>query len=123
MKYKDENHDKYDRKLGKITDVKFGNGGYQDAQFGLTLTLESKSGTGCGVFVCGGWNYSHIKHDSYCKWTEEDRTNGMAEMCREICRILHDAKVDTVDKLLGKPVEFATESFTLKSWRILEEVL
>lgn len=122
MKYKAADHDKYTKKLGKITEVKFGFGGYQDAQFGLSLLFEC-NGIGCGTFVCGGWNYSSIQHDSLCKWTEDDRDKGMAEMCKDICRILSAAKVDTVEELLGKPVEIATEGFTLKSWRILEEVL
>jgi hypothetical protein len=42
---------------------------------------------------------------------------------RYVSKLLKEAKVDSVDKLKGKPVEVTFEGNTLKSWRILTEVL
>jgi hypothetical protein len=42
---------------------------------------------------------------------------------RYISSLLKDAKVDSVDKLKGKPVEVTLDGNQLKSWRILTEVL
>ena len=111
------------KELMKITSVSFGAGGYQDVQFGLSLNFESKGGSCCGDFISGGWDYSHITPDKSSKWTEKDRTESMAKMCKTISEILHSAKVRDVSELKGKPVEVIFESMMLTSWRILEEVL
>lgn len=42
--------------LGKITRVSFGLGGYQDIQFGLSVTLEGQ-GIGTNAFIGG-----NLKH-------------------------------------------------------------
>lgn len=123
MEYKSKNHDKYEKELGKISLVSIGMGGYQDAMFGLSLSFALK-GSGCGDFVSGGWAYGVVDPDSpYCKWDESDREKSMAQMCKTVCQILRDAKVDKVSDLKGKPIEIARDGYEVKSWRILEEVL
>lgn len=109
------------KELGKIENVRFGFGGYQDAMFGLSLTF---SGAGWGIcdFVSGGWQ-SSIEGGGNCKWTEHDRNITRAAMVERIDKILTDAKVDSVDELKGKPVEVTFDGMTLKEWRILKEVL
>lgn len=123
--YKKLNHDSlpsdHTKELMKISNVSFGSGGYQDAQFGLFLDFSSKS-SGVSACIVGGWNYS-IKVDKYTQWTEEDRSRDMAKMCRTISQILSDAKVSSVDKLKGIPVEVVFQHRTIQSFRILEEVL
>lgn len=109
------------KEFGKITNVVFGYGGYQDAQFGLSLSFEGK-GWGCGTFIAGGWSLD-ITADEYAKWTEEDRIRTMGEMVLKVNVIMQKAKVHDVTKLLNKPVEVTFESNTLKDWRIFEEVL
>ena len=42
---------------------------------------------------------------------------------QKISKLLQIAKVKEIIKLKGKPVEIEFESNTLKSWRILTEVL
>ena len=42
---------------------------------------------------------------------------------RYLSKLLNDAKVDSVDKLKGIPVEVTLEDNTLKEWRVLTEVL
>lgn len=108
--------------LGKITKVRFGFGGYQEAQFGLWLLLQSRDGGSVWAAINGGWS-TMIEHTEHAKWTEADRSEGYDEMTREIQRVMRAAKVDEVHELLNKPVEIITESMALKSWRVLEEVL
>ena len=108
--------------LGKIVAIHYGLGGYQDAQLGLSITLEGK-GWGTDTFI-GIWDYSHISSptESY-NWTEEDRTNKLVEVNRKISELLKQAKVSTIDKLKNIPIEATFECHTLKDWRILTEVL
>ena len=48
----------------------------------------------------------------------------LAELMRYISKLLSEAKVDDITKLAGKPVEITIDEFnSLKSWRILTEVL
>jgi hypothetical protein len=111
------------KSLGKITSARFGAGGYQDAMIGLSIGLSY--GTCCEVsdFIGGSWRPSVISCDKYSRWTEKDRDDGFSKMVREIDLILSDAKVGDVARLVGKPVEITTGGNTLKSWRILTEVL
>ena len=113
------------KELGKIESVKFGIGGYQDATLGLHLTFSGKGwvvGTDKSV-----WSPSHIKTPSqFAKWTEADREKSFVEIMRFVDKILADAKVNTVDKLKGIPVECTFDGglgSRLIDWRILTEVL
>jgi len=110
-----------EKALGKIEKVYFGYGGYQDMQFGLTVVL-SFDGCGSVDFISGGWGET-VQVDQYTKWTEKDRQIQRAKMVKEIDKLLKDAKVKTIDELKGKPIEITNEGLTLKSWRILTEVL
>ena len=110
-----------DTKLGKIELIKFGLGGYSDSMFGLHITF---SGTGWGVTdTISTWDYELVKHSEYCKWDEQERTDFNIQMIKRISKLLKDAKVQTIDQLKGKPVEIVFEGNTLKTWRILTEVL
>ena len=110
-----------EERLGKISSVSFGFGGYQDAQIGLWLQFEGESWGVTGA-VNGGWSTS-IKWSEHCKWTEEGRTKSYAELVREISDLLLVAKVDSVDELLHKPVMVTFDGMMLTEWRILKEVL
>lgn len=109
------------KEFGKITRATFGFGGYQDANFGLTLTFEGK-GWGIGEFVSAGWQEA-LKPGKHNKWTEDNRTKLRAEMCRKIDNILTEAKVMSIDKLVGIPVEVTFNGSSLEDWRVLTEVL
>lgn len=108
-------------KLGKIKSIHLGYGGYQEAQFGLSVDL---GGDGWGVFdfVSGGWGTDVEPGHTY-KWTEDDRTNGFAHVLRYVNRLLRDAKVKHLDDLANMPVEIIMKDRRLESWRILKEVL
>jgi hypothetical protein len=110
-----------EKKLGKIEDVRFGLGGYQGAMLGLHVTLGNGS-WGVGD-TKSNWDSEQIKWSEHTKWTEEDRDGWYAEIMRYVSSLLKDAKVDSVDKLKGKPVEVTLDGNQLKSWRILTEVL
>lgn len=110
-----------EKRLGKITSVRFGHGGYQDAMLGLSITLGDGS-WGVGDFK-GNWDAELIKHTEHTKWTEEDRSKGYDETMRFISKLLKEANVDTVDKLKDIPVEVTFDGNLLKEWRILTEVI
>lgn len=104
--------------LGRIERAEFGWGGYQDAMLGLSLTFAGKA-----------WGVSHFdgtwgtKRSEHAQWTEESRVTQLGEVVMRLKDTLKAAKVDSVSKLVGKPVECTFEGMTLKSWRVLEEVL
>lgn len=105
-------------KLGKIQNVKFGFGGYQDAMIGISFTLE-----GSGWGVCDFWGQWSIERSKNAQWTEEDRLRDIGKTGMRIAELLKKSKVQSIDKLKDKPIEVTFENMTLKSWRILEEVL
>lgn len=107
--------------LGKISNVYFGIGGYQDAQIGVHFTFEAD-----GYGVCNsvsGWDANLIKNTPHCSWTEADRSKKYDEIIRFVSDLLRDAKVKNFVELKGKPVELTIDNNTLSSWRILTEVL
>lgn len=110
-----------EKKLGKIEEVSFGLGGYQGAMLGLHVTLGD-GGWGVGDSKAN-WDAEQIKWSENTQWTESDRDMWFSEIMRYVSKLLKEAKVDSVDKLKGKPVEVTFEGNTLKSWRILTEVL
>jgi hypothetical protein len=110
-----------EKRLGKIESVSFGLGGYQGAMLGLHFTLGNGSwGVGDSR---AHWDAEQIKWSENTKWSEEDRDGWYAEIMRYVSKLLKDAKVDSVDKLKGKPVEVTFDGNQLKEWRILTEVL
>jgi len=111
-----------EKQYGKITKVVFGNGGYQDAMLGVHVNI---SGEGWSVNHSGPttWNPEIIKHLENCKWTEESRDALFAEGVRWLAKIMADAKVESLDQLVGKPVVCEMDGNTLKDWRIFTEVL
>jgi hypothetical protein len=110
-----------EKKLGKIESVSFGLGGYQGAMLGLHVTLGDGSwGVGDSR---ANWDSEQIKWTEHTQWSEENRNVWYAEIMKYVSKLLKDAKVDSVEKLKGKPVEVTFNGNTLKEWRILTEVL
>lgn len=107
--------------LGKIESAYFGIGGYQDAQIGLHVSLQG-SGWGVSDSSCA-WDSETVPWSEGCKWSERERDDRYTRIVRYISTLLKEAKVDSVDKLKGVPVEVTFEGMALKSWRILTEVL
>ena len=110
-----------EKKLGKIESISFGLGGYQGAMIGLHVTLGDGSwGVGDSRV---NWDSEQIKWTENTQWSESDRDKWFADITRYVSKLLKEAKVDSVDKLKGKPVEATFNGNTLKEWRILTEVL
>lgn len=106
------------KEIGKISAVKYGMGGHDDAQFGLSLTFSGKA---WGVGTFDGW-WSFPPRDR-AEWTEADRAAAYAKTAQLVLDTITQAKVQDVADLAGIPVEVTFEGNKLKSWRILEEVL
>ena len=110
-----------EKKLGKIKSVSFGHGGYQGAMLGIHITLEGVAwGVGTGKDT---WDAEMIECSKHAQWTEEDRSANYAEIMRYVSKLLKDAKVDTVDRLSGIPIEATFDGMKLEDWRVLTEVL
>lgn len=114
-----------EKKIGKIKSVQFGIGGYQDAMFGLHVAL---GGDGWGVSHSDSfWDVTMVERSQHAKWTDAERDKFFAEMVRRVSKLLNDAKVSHVEQLKGVPIEATFEptglGSTIKSWRILTEVL
>ena len=110
-----------EKRIGKITSARFGLGGYQDAMIGLNLTFQSDA---WGVSTeKSAWDCSVVKHSEHCKWTEAARSQEYDEIVRFVSKILNESKVESVDKLVGKPVEVEFEGNCIKDWRILTEAI
>jgi len=109
--------------LGKISSVRYGVGGYNDAMHGISFTLEGK-GWGVQDFW-GAWG-AIIDHTDHCKWSEEDRIKQHGEIAMRISWLLQQAKKEDIGGLRGLPIEATFQGGgmgLLKSWRVLEEVL
>lgn len=109
-----------EKKIGKISSVRFGHVGYQDAQLGISFAF---SGNGWGVSDSKAFWDSEIIDSKDCKWNENDRNLGYANVMRYISTLLKDAKCSDVVELYGKPVEVTFDGNLLKDWRILTEAL
>lgn len=110
-----------EKRLGKITSVKFGLGGYQGAMLGLHVSLGNDD---WGVNdSTANWDAEQISCSKHSKWTESDRDGWYSEIMRYVSKLLKEAKVNSVDELKGKPVEVTFDGNMLKEWRILTEVL
>lgn len=109
------------KRLGKIKDVYYGHGGYQDAFLGLHLVFGG-DGWGCGKSLTCPWDPEIMSAEGK-PWSEEERNALFAKGSREISSLLKKAKVSRIDKLVGIPVELVFDGDVLKSFRILEEVL
>lgn len=106
------------KELGRIQSARYGFGGYQDAQFGLAVTLAGKN-WGTSDFH-GFWG---LEPSASAQWDAARQDQAFAETARHVLALLKEAGVQGVSDLVGMPVEVTFESNVLKSWRILTEVL
>ena len=112
---------KIEKRLGKLSNVRLGLGGYQEACIGLSVTIEG-DGWGVGDNKTA-WDANLIKHTDRCKWSEADRDGEYVVIMRYLSDLLAAAKVNSVEKLNGIPVEAEFDGKLLKGWRVLTEVL
>lgn len=110
-----------EKSLGKITDVKFGLGGYQNARIGLHVRLGNAVWSDCDSRST--WDAETIKWSNMCKWSESERESQYVNIMCYVSKLLKDAKVDSVDKLKDIPIEDTFDGNKLIDWRILTEVL
>lgn len=103
------------KELGKIKEIALRS---FEGQFGLDVLLTG---------IWGSCNWHLLTYDTEynerCQWTEKDRDNGYIEIMIRIRNDIKTAKVNSLDKLRGIPVECTFDGNTIVSWRVLEEVL
>ena len=92
-------------------------GGYQDVCIGIGFTLGSTSWSVNDFW--GDWVTWHKD----CKWTEAERNGKLGEIVIRVAKLLSDANVDTINRLVGVPIEVDFDDNILKSWRILTEAI
>lgn len=110
------------KELGRIKNLRVGHGGYQDSMFGVSFDLGGEA-WGVADFI-GMWSPALIgPRSEHAKWSEADRDKQFAEVCHKLDKLLKEAHVNDVMKLVGKPVEVIFDDNMLKSWRLLTEVL
>lgn len=105
--------------LGKISCAEYGIGGYDDVQFGLSITLSLDGGSQGIQDFKGNWQ----TYPEHAKYSLEDWQNGHLQAALFLLQLLKEAKKMHVGQLVGVPVEAEIDSNTLKSWRVLTEVL
>lgn len=108
-----------EKKLGKISRVSFGMGGYDDAMFGLSLTFSFGDSAACSDFR-GFWT---VYPDGRAQYSRADWEAKHAETSLFTLDLLRKAKVQDVTKLAGIPIEATFDGNKLVEWRVLEEVL
>ena len=106
------------KELGKIQRFEIGQGGYDEAMFGLSVTLGGK-GWGVNDFD-GTWSHEPNKHH---QWSVEDQSKIWSDMIRRVMKLMKQAKVKNTKDMVGIPVEVSFNGSSLDSWRVLEEVL
>lgn len=97
------------KELGKIRAAYYGTISDYPFLMGLNVTIEHD---GCIAGNQVGLVNTNRLDDGYAK-----------KSIMEIKQLLEDANVSSVDDLVGKPVEATYENNSLKSFRILKEVL
>lgn len=107
-------------RIGKIADISIGFGGYQDAQFGLTVTLASEPDAWAVTSFIGFWSGDPSKHAA---WTVSDQDAGHARMCRRVIELLVGARRQRVADLVGLPIQATFNESALVAWRILTEAV
>lgn len=110
------------KEIGKIQAVVFGRGGYQDAMIGFTFKLGSDKTHWGTMDFWGTWGHEPDKHT---KWTKGDQQMILGESTMRVAKLMQDAKVESLDKLVGKPIEAFFDGICgpLKEWRIMTEVV
>lgn len=106
--------------LGKIQKATLGSGGYDDAMFGLSLTFSLEGGTSGVCHFIGAWAW----RSESASYTQEVWESYHLKAYMEIKRIMSEAKVNDLSKLVGVPIEVTFKDFnSFESFRVLTEVL
>lgn len=106
------------KEIGKIQNVCFGFGGYQEAMTGINFSLG-----GIPWGVCDFWGFWSLRSET-AEWTENDQLLKFGEVMLKISKLLKEARVHSIEELRNIPIEATfKEDGSLDSWRILTEVL
>jgi hypothetical protein len=105
--------------LGKITSATFGI--HDDYMFGCVFWFSMSGGS---LVVCSGTKYLVDRENLFFGDNMTAANEEFMEIIADVDEILKCAKVDTIDKLVGIPVEVTIDdNRSFQDFRILEEVL
>ena len=94
----------------------------EDGRVGIIVNLEM-DGSGVGDTSLMAWSPSSVGVTDYTRWDEDDRDKELVKIMRKLDELMSQAKVSSLVKMKGVPVEVKLEKNMLVSWRILTEVL
>lgn len=115
---REPNIEKLSKHLGKISNIKFGIGGYQDSQFGVSIQFNFSE-----YYISMFKGYWTADPNRHCKWTKQDQATGFADTMFFLRDLMVKAKVNDFNQLKGIPVEITLNNQSYHSFRILTEVL
>jgi len=104
-------------KLGKITKVTLGTGGYQEAQFGFSFEIEY------GIYTTGDFWGTWSERSESAKYSMYEWREHWIEAMLRIKKIMGEAKVQEFSELIGIPVDITFDGERMTGWRILTEAL
>lgn len=108
------------KELGKIKSVFFG---VVDFQLGLHFDFSINGGVSGVLWRDCFLDYETVKNSDFSDWTDKERDEECINLLKRFSKYLKEAKVDKIENLKNIPVELTFENNTLRSWRILTEVL
>lgn len=106
--------------LGRIQSISFGFGGYQGAQFGVAVSLELNGGSVSTSDFRGAFPPDDKRDEPNIS---DDKRTAISHTALWILSLLVASKKQTIDQLVGVPIEATFDRMRLQSWRILTEVL
>ena len=104
-----------ERYLGKIRTCSFG---LREGRLGYHFSLDF---TGGGVDDF--WGHFDGEPSEHANWTSRDRDHFFAHSMCKVGKLLREAKKQNFNDLVGVPVEVTIERDSLRSWRVLTEVI
>lgn len=99
-------------KIGVIEKAIFGIGSYQDSVIVFQFNIKMHGTCVNHIMECGWAHVSEddlTRADSTYKWKHEDRIKQIGTKGWEVIKLMQDAKVSSLDALVGKPVEVSLE--------------
>lgn len=112
------------KQTGVIKKVKFGLGGKDKTMLGIYFEFFLDNGWLVRWEKECFWDSEMIECSKNADWSEEDRDHEYSKIMREVSMLLSQAKVKSINKLKGIPVEIQSSNQNeILGWRIMTELI